>query len=120
MRTSTPRFRALINSVRKSSSGTKYELVTYSVWRALAMDSALNRSAGVLPVVGEVNRTPASTPPSTLVNAFLGKKVSPKISSPVHSAHAAANAACSPITAGPSNLALLSRHWSLCLPSPSQ
>ena len=70
----------------------------------------MNRSAGVLPVVGEEKNSPARTPPSTSVNAFFGKKVSPAISSPVHSAQAAANAACNPITAGPSKRTFVSRH----------
>src|SRR5215212_940716 len=113
MRTSTPRDRASLSSFRKSSSGTKYELATYSDLRELAIDSAMNRSAGVLPVVGDEKNSPACKPPSTLVNAFFGKKMSPEISSPVHSAHAAANAAWSPITAGPSKRTFVSRHWSL-------
>ena len=55
----------------------------------------MNRSAGVLPVVGDAKKTPACTPPLSGRKAALGKYVSPAISSPVHSAHAAANAASS-------------------------
>jgi len=51
------RVRAPSSNFRKSSSGTKYEFATYSVLRALAIDSAMKRSAGVLPVVGEAKNT---------------------------------------------------------------
>src|SRR5687768_18549864 len=73
MRTSTPRFTALISRSQKSSLGTKYELLTYSVFDAPAIERARKRSAGVLPNVGRLCIRPALTlPPSA--NAIGGKR----------------------------------------------
>jgi len=119
-RTSTSWRDARFSSRRKSSSGTKYEFVMNRLLWADAMLSARKRSAGVLPVVGDVYNSPASAPSRIGVNPLAGKKMSPVRSSPVASAQADANAAWSCITAGPSNRTFDSRHWSSCRPSPSQ
>ncbi|HEU4563637.1 MAG TPA: hypothetical protein VFS05_03270 [Gemmatimonadaceae bacterium] len=82
------------------------------------MESARNRSAAVLPIVGAVCMSEATTLPS-LRNPCGGKNTSPAISSPVASAHPATKVAWSCITAGPMKRTLLSRHWSSCRPSPN-